>query len=664
MNPAFARHFHWIVLGVASLYLAFVLIPPSDPEDEIQILEFGRLPVQDGGRIKPMDSLARNNLMVISGRQTLYDAQGQAHDPSKWLLDTMTMSRMLGNPTGYDHPIFRIENDQVLSNLGLPQRSGYRYSMAELLEERRELGPSDKESDDPREGARYKSAWDVLERQYGRIAEIDESKRDLVDNKMFELGNHAELVIRLQSLQTRVVPPPQGRQDWLTLPVALSTTDAEGNPNADAELMGTMLQSYSVASRSESNPTRKAAAVKEFNDALGKYKARLNDRYPHETSMARFEAAFNHFAPFYQCTLLYVCIFLLTCVGWVTFTEPMNRAAFWLTALTLTVHSFALVGRMYIQGRPPVTNLYASSVFIGWGAVGLCLVLEGIFKNGLANAVGSVMGFLTCIIAHFLATTGDTLGMMQAVLDTNFWLATHVTCVTLGYTATFVTGFFGIATIVRGVISIWQPLDRATDRSLTQMTYGVCCFATFLSFVGTVLGGIWADQSWGRFWGWDPKENGALLIVIWNALLLHARWGGMVKGRGLAVLAVGGNIVTAWSWFGTNMLGIGLHSYGFMDKALGWLVAFVVSQLLLIGVGMVAPETWRRLWYGWVGGKPAADRKPEVPAPEALAPVPQQTAVTTTAPTAITAAAPVPVPSASPAPQLPHRKGKGKRGRR
>ena len=87
-----------------------------------------------------------------------------------------------------------------------------------------------------------------------------------------------------------------------------------------------------------------------------------------------------------------------------------------------------------------------------------------------------------------------------------------------------------------------------------QMIYGVVCFATLLSFVGTVLGGIWADQSWGRFWGWDPKENGALLIVIWNALILHARWGGLVKQRGMAVLAVVGNMVTGWSWFGTNQL--------------------------------------------------------------------------------------------------------------
>ena len=95
---------------------------------------------------------------------------------------------------------------------------------------------------------------------------------------------------------------------------------------------------------------------------------------------------------------------------------------------------------------------------------------------------------------------------------------------------------------------------------------------------------IWADQSWGRFWGWDPKENGALLIVIWCAVILHARWGGMVRERGLMALAIFGNVVTSFSWFGVNMLGVGLHSYGFMDKAFQWLMAFIITQLVLIAL--------------------------------------------------------------------------------
>ena len=119
------------------------------------------------------------------------------------------------------------------------------------------------------------------------------------------------------------------------------------------------------------------------------------------------------------------------------------------------------------------------------------------------------------------------------------------------------------------------------------MIYGSLCFALFFSFVGTVLGGLWADDSWGRFWGWDPKENGALVIVLWNALILHARWGAMIKDRGLALLAVAGNVTTSWSWFGVNELGIGLHSYGFTEGVLTTLGLFAISQVVLIGLGLI-----------------------------------------------------------------------------
>jgi ABC-type transport system involved in cytochrome c biogenesis permease subunit len=210
------------------------------------------------------------------------------------------------------------------------------------------------------------------------------------------------------------------------------------------------------------------------------------------------------------------------------------------------------------------------------------------------------------MIAHHLSLSGDTMEMMRAVLDTNFWLATHVVVVTLGYASTFVAGMLAILYIVLGIFTpnlarpagaVAAPDAKAKSgdlgKSLARMVYGIVCFATLFSFVGTVLGGIWADQSWGRFWGWDPKENGALIIVLWNALILHARWGGLVKDRGLMNLAIGGNIVTAWSWFGVNMLGIGLHAYGFMDAAFWWLMLFNISQLLLIALGSLPLRMWR-----------------------------------------------------------------------
>ena len=173
--------------------------------------------------------------------------------------------------------------------------------------------------------------------------------------------------------------------------------------------------------------------------------------------------------------------------------------------------------------------------------------------------------------------------MMRAVLDSNFWLSTHVTTITIGYSATFLAGALAILYI----ILLWTPGGPSKDTadSLRRMVYGIICFALLFSFVGTILGGIWADQSWGRFWGWDPKENGALLIVLWNALILHGLRTSLIDTRRLMLYAIGGNIVTSWSWFGTNMLGVGLHSYGFMDKAFLWLMAFWISQLIFIAFG-------------------------------------------------------------------------------
>ncbi len=197
--------------------------------------------------------------------------------------------------------------------------------------------------------------------------------------------------------------------------------------------------------------------------------------------------------------------------------------------------------------------------------------------------VSGVVGFLTLIVAHYLELeSGDTMIMLQAVLDTNFWLATHVVIVTLGYCATFVAGFVALIYVARSLVARMggPQLPEGFEKQSASLVFGVTCFAVLNSFVGTVLGGIWADQSWGRFWGWDPKENGALMIVLWNALLLHARLGGLVRVHGLMQLAIYGNVITSWSWFGTNQLGIGLHSYGFTSAAAIALMSFIALNLL------------------------------------------------------------------------------------
>jgi ABC-type transport system involved in cytochrome c biogenesis permease subunit len=282
--------------------------------------------------------------------------------------------------------------------------------------------------------------------------------------------------------------------------------------------------------------------------------------------------------------------FILALLGWLARVRALNWSSFTLIVLTFALHTGALVLRIYLSGRPPVTNLYSSAIFIGWGCVLFGIVLELLYRNGLGNVMSAVAGFATLLIAYFLGAGGDTIEVLQAVLDTQFWLATHVVCITLGYTTTYVAGLLGVFYVLFGVST---PLvGQNTRREIARMIYGVTCFSIFFSFVGTVLGGLWADDSWGRFWGWDPKENGALMIVLWNALVLHARWDKLVGDRGLALLAIGGNIITSWSWFGVNQLGVGLHSYGFTSGVVLALGIFALSQLLLIGIGLLPKSAW------------------------------------------------------------------------
>ena len=356
----------------------------------------------------------------------------------------------------------------------------------------------------------------------------------------------------------------------------------------------------------------------EFNRLVNELYDLTTKRAGSTASTLSFEKTFNGFEPFYRSAIAYVVIFIVAALSWLlpAFKRDskgigtLRNSAYYLTIIVLICHTFGLAARMWIEGRPPVTNLYSSALFIGWASVLLCLGTEKYIRLGIASAMGALIGFSSLVIAHSLSLdsslnpTGDTMEMMRAVLDSNFWLATHVVIITIGYSTTFLAGFLGIAYIFFHIgCSIFNKPESKMKKTLDSMIYGITCFSLLFSLVGTILGGIWADQSWGRFWGWDAKENGALLIVIWNALLLHARFSGIAKTRGLACIAIFGNIVTAWSWFGTNMLGVGLHSYGFMDKAFDYLMMFIISQLIIIGLAYLL-LLWKLIF------KPK-DRKPD-----------------------------------------------------
>ncbi|QTN33564.1 cytochrome c biogenesis protein CcsA [Akkermansiaceae bacterium] len=599
-----ARIVPWLIPALCVVALAawsWRAMRPSG--DGFDLEGFATLPVVSNGRIQPLDSLARNRLLSIQGKQRV-PGENPPPSPAGWLAELAFTPQQADK-----RPIFPIHHDEVLGQFELKQEDGKSFSFLQLVPRLGEMSGevSRIATKDPQIRSPYEKAMMQLWKSLGSYQQLKfsiahpesaglESDLTLLVEKAREAKGEEQKrargepfaaaltdaagarmkVLSEWSTQTEVFtkPPAMGKlaSEWRKLPDA--AVDAIGQEELDPS---------TLAFARMGDAWRKGDPAA-FNTALSGYSEWLATHRPDDLGKAHAETVFNRLAPFYTCMAVYTLAFLCALLSWLGAGHALRTAAFRVLLVGLAIHTAGLIVRMLLEGRPPVTNLYSSAIFIGWGAIALSVLLELFYKNAIGTAVAAITGFSTLIIAHHLSLSGDTLEMMRAVLDTNFWLATHVVIITLGYSATFLAGIIGISYIL--IRPFWN-IPESVATQLRGMAYGVICFATLASFVGTVLGGIWADQSWGRFWGWDPKENGALLIVIWNAMILHARWGGMIRERGLMVMAVFGNIVTSWSWFGTNMLGIGLHSYGFTDAAFLWLSAFIGSQLLVMAAGFL-----------------------------------------------------------------------------
>jgi ABC-type transport system involved in cytochrome c biogenesis permease subunit len=550
--------------------------PPPAPRG-IDVTALGRLPVLEGGRIKPLDSVARNSLMVIRGQQSFRSGDARI-SAIEWLLDVMVRPAVAD-----DQPVFVVDDPDALAILNQRQTANRYFSFHAIepflaeIEKQAETA----QAVDPKRRTPFQSAVGNLFQRLYLYHKIRHTLQvaggpslDAMLAAPAEVGQAAAGMAELSLF--RALPPKPGEkaEAWKSIGESLA------HP-ADEPLLGAWA-ALGTAYTSQ--------VATDFNRAVGELTDAVNARSPSAMRAAGSEQIFNRVEPFYAGMVIYLLALLVLFASWLWKPKILQPTAWSLLLGGAVVHTLGLVARIVLQGRPPVTNLYSSAIFVGWAAVVLGVILERMYRRGFGTLVAAAAGFASLIVAHHLATDGDTMEMMRAVLDSNFWLATHVVTITIGYSGTFLAGTVAIVYTIRKHVT--RTLDPARTATLVSMTYGIVAFSVVLSFVGTVLGGIWADQSWGRFWGWDPKENGALLIVLWNAVILHARWGGFVKERGIMAMAIFGNIITSLSWFGVNMLGVGLHSYGFMDKAFWSLSAFIASQLVLIVVCM-APTRFR-----------------------------------------------------------------------
>lgn len=538
--PAFAA-----LLGavICAGFFGYVLATPVAQENGFDLKAFSQLPVNFGGRPMPLDTLARIDLKVISGRETFTDPtdKDKSLPAIRWLADTIA-----DTSGAFDYKVILIDSPDVRSQLALDNSQKY-FSLNDLLAHR-----------------------EVAQKQFDQAIGVPEKQRDAFQRHMVDLAQHIEQYLELRQIGKLLLVPPASdtKGQWKPLESDRGVVAPGGEPFL-----------HIVRFYHDDQP-------RDFNTAVAQYQSDLQKQLPATMGKVDYEVFFNHAAPFFWCIWLYVfLVFVPACLSWLGW-----RGFFWPLAMGAMVviagyHTFGLASRVYLTGFPPITNLYSVAAVIGWACVLFAIGLELVFRNGVGAAAGSLVGFASLILAYFLGLDGDMMKPLQAVLMTKFWLWTHVPCIVLGYASTILAAVLAIVYVLLSLCT--RLIDEQSEKTLTRMVYAITCFAILFSFVGTILGGIWADYSWGRFWGWDPKENGAILIVLWNAIILHARWGGMVRHRGMMVLAILGIIVTSWSYFGTNLLGIGLHSYGFMEGAATRLELVWAGTLVMAAIAFI-----------------------------------------------------------------------------
>ena len=575
-------------------------------------------PVLEGGRVMPMDSFARLKLLQFSGKSTIDNESALS-----WL------ARLLFLPGTVEHQtVFMINHPEVAEALGINPGDRRRFSFAEMHTGLHKLHEMAVQAFEIPDDMRSPVETEIL-RVYHNVSQYAE----LVQAFQFT-EFHRDFNIELDEVnQLLALPPTEGYsfldvflragrmsdtmaliestdpQEWTdvmkevfrlssrlyqwgqhhrSLPIVMIPLHGHGQEDWvspwDILALGLVTPELrqEVAHLQDAARHYRAGRQLEFNLAAHSFERSVLKRAQPSRGIVHLdlELKYNRYDLFYRAKLLFGVAFLVGLIGILTNRTFPRYAASALTLAGLIPLGVGIVWRMMIMGRPPMTNLYATFLFVAFVCVALCLVIEWFQRNNLGSIMGGFSGLALLMVAARFSSQGDTLGVVVAVLDSNFWLATHVVTITIGYAGCVAAGLAGHIYLIQ---ALFKTSEHPELRSTMKALYGLLAFGLIFSFLGTMLGGVWADQSWGRFWGWDPKENGALLIVLWCALLFHARLANMIGPIGMAAGSIFGVIIVIFAWLGVNLLGVGLHSYGFTSGlARGMWISIAIELLFIL----------------------------------------------------------------------------------
>lgn len=275
-------------------------------------------------------------------------------------------------------------------------------------------------------------------------------------------------------------------------------------------------------------------------------------------------------------TLLYGLSILAFLSNWISRKQEDSGLGLFTLNFAWLLHTLVLGMRCFVLQRPPVSNMEETVLYVPWVSVLCGILLYRMVKNQVLPFASALIAFA---LTGVMLKTGLNQSMenVQAVLDSQYWLLVHVLMVVGSYGIYFLAGALGhLYLLLRDKES---GLARGVSNGILQAMY----LGTALLIPGTILGGVWAAESWGRFWDWDPKESWAFISSGIYLLWIHAYHFGLIRSTGLAVGSILGLMAVSFTWYGVNyILGTGLHSYGFGHGGETWYYAYLTGELLFL----------------------------------------------------------------------------------
>ena len=514
--------------------------------------QFGLLAIQDGGRRKPIDTFARETLIRVTGRSTYADKAGR-----KWTPNDFILSALLETHDWRNEPMVLVSLGQVIEKLGL-DKTQRRFTFAQLtaLPELNRLA---------NEAHALRKAEKPLDRLQQEVMSVSE-----------RLALFANVINGNAFL---IVPAPKSETDPWVLPPEYSRY------YSDERFAPIQIQLQTVASSyANGDSFTFSRASNQLRDSLRNLSPRI---YPRDRQL-RLEYFYNHFDGFYRAIWFYGLAFLVLLVAHLRRTGTALRSiGVAIAILGLAFHATGIVLRCLIAGRPPVTNMYESIIWVSFAVSFFGMIFFARYRTPIYLLAALPVTLIALLLVHQMPIAmPSSIDPLVPVLRDNFWLTIHVLTITLSYAAFALAMGFGHILLFRYAR---DPQGARADAPMHFWLYRVLQLGVLLLAAGTILGGVWANYSWGRFWGWDPKETWALIALLCYIVTLHGRLAGWWTQFGLVVASVVCFLAVLMAWYGVNfVLGKGLHSYGFGIGGETYVATFVIVDL-----AFVAFAIWR-----------------------------------------------------------------------